>query len=251
MFGKTFEAKYTGSMVGSGAMVFAVWDFVITMQRPSREHGSTVEVNPALLAFVLGEPVSAVEAALDKLCQPDPKSRTKVEEGRRLVRLGEFLYRVVNGAKYRAIRDEETRRTQTREAQRRFVSKRKSGGGSAAARVFDQAQRAGDMTTARRVEELQSQVEAGTLAPGAQTLVDEAGELGAFPGDHHEERRAEVEPTKPGCGPEIQKQDAPQSPRTNESEPAKVKTVGNFEPAKPSAPTRPSLRPSPFRVHPV
>lgn len=124
MFGKSFESKYTGSMVGAGAMRFAVLDFVITTQKPSREFGSVVEINPILLAAILGEKVEDVNEAISFLCAPDANSRSKEEEGRRMVKLGEFLYRVVNGAKYRAIRDEEERRTQNREAQRRFVAKK-------------------------------------------------------------------------------------------------------------------------------
>ncbi len=124
MYGKSFESKYTGSMVGAGAMRFAVLDFVITTQKPSREYGSVVEINPVLLAAILGESVEDVNDSINFLCSPDPKSRSKEEEGRRMVKLGEFIYRVVNGAKYRAIRDEEERRTQNREAQRRFVAKK-------------------------------------------------------------------------------------------------------------------------------
>ena len=124
MFGKSFESKYTGSMVGAGAMRFAVLDFVITTQKPSREHGSVVEINPILLAAILGETVEDVNEAISFLCSPDANSRSKEEDGRRMVKIGEFIYRVVNGAKYRAIRDEEERRTQNREAQRRFVEKK-------------------------------------------------------------------------------------------------------------------------------
>jgi len=71
------------------------------------------------LAFILGEPEEDVESAIAYLCSPDPKSRTETEDGRRLIRLGEFAYRVVNGPKYRAIRDEERRRETDRESKRR------------------------------------------------------------------------------------------------------------------------------------
>jgi hypothetical protein len=124
MYGKSFESKYSGSMVGAGAMRFAVLDYVITMQKPSREWGSVVEINPVLLAVIIGEKQADIEEAIGFLCAPDLKSRSKEEGGRRMVKVGEFLYRVVNGAKYRAIRDEEERRTQNREAQRRFVDKK-------------------------------------------------------------------------------------------------------------------------------
>ena len=120
MFGKHFASMYEGSLYGSGAVVFAVMGYVIATQRPDWEHGSVVTLNPRKLADTLGEDLGAIEKAIGFLCGPDPHSTTKKEDGRRLVRVGEFEFRVVNGAKYRAIRDEETRRAQNREAQRRL-----------------------------------------------------------------------------------------------------------------------------------
>ena len=124
MYGKHFASMYEGSLYGSGAVVFAVWGYVIACQVPDREHGSVVTLNARKLADTLGEEVADVESAIEFLCRPDERSTTKEDEGRRLVKLGEFEYRVVNGAKYRAIRDEEERRRQSREAQRRLREKK-------------------------------------------------------------------------------------------------------------------------------
>lgn len=99
-YGQHYESMYTGSMIGSGALVFALMGYIISKTRP-RKH--TVDLNPVLLATIFGEPVDAVERAIDKLCQPDPKSRSKAEEGRRLLRRGEFEYFVVNHEYYRRI----------------------------------------------------------------------------------------------------------------------------------------------------
>ena len=77
-----------------------------------------------------------METAIEFLCRPDERSTTKGDEGRRLVKLGEFEYRVVNGAKYRAIRDEEERRRQSREAQRRL---RARGANTLKKRIFPPA----------------------------------------------------------------------------------------------------------------
>lgn len=114
-------------MVGAGAVVFAVMGYVIAKQIPDRKVGSQVRLNPVLLAAILGEDAKAIESAIAKLCSPDPKSTTKTNDGRRLIKLGEFDYQVVNGAKYRAIRDEETRLEQNRIAQRKHRSKRSGG----------------------------------------------------------------------------------------------------------------------------
>lgn len=122
-YGKHFSSMYERSMVGSGAIVFAVWGYVISNQEPDRTVGAQVTLNADLLAAILGESKEAVEKAIERLCSPDPRSTTKREEGRRLVKIGEFDYRVVNGAKYLAIRNEETRRAQNREAKRRERAK--------------------------------------------------------------------------------------------------------------------------------
>jgi hypothetical protein len=125
MFGKHFESMYEGSMVGAGAVRFAVWGYVIAKMRPDDELGAVVILNSRLLAPILGESVESVQESIDWLCSPDPESRSKTEEGRRLIRLGQFDYRVVNGAYYRSLRDEEQRRIQNREAQQRLRDKKK------------------------------------------------------------------------------------------------------------------------------
>ncbi len=125
MYGKHFESLYEGSMIGAGAMVFAVWGYVIAKQKPDSKVGMQVRLNPRLLGPILGESVAGVEKAIEYLCKPDPHSTTKSEGGKRLVRVGEFDYRVVNGAKYHAIRNEEERKEQNRAAQERFREKNK------------------------------------------------------------------------------------------------------------------------------
>lgn len=111
-------------MVGAGSHVFAVMGYVIAKQVPDRKVGSWVELNPKLLGFILGDTETRIQEAIEFLRKPDPKSRTESEDGRRLIRVGEFAYQVVNGAKYRAIRDEEARRESNREAKRRERAKK-------------------------------------------------------------------------------------------------------------------------------
>lgn len=126
MYGKIFESLFKGSMVGSGALTFAVWGYVIATMKLDRAVGAQVELNPILLAAILGEDSGDIEKVIEKLCSPDPKSSTPTEEGRRLVRLGQFVYRVVNGEKYTRIRNEEERREQVRAAVERHREKKKS-----------------------------------------------------------------------------------------------------------------------------
>ncbi len=125
-FGKHWASMYTGSMYGAGAVVFALMGYVIANQQPSGNR-LLVELNPAMLAGILGEEVKDVEKGLDYLCAPDPSSRTGEEEGRRLVKVGKFTYWVVNGRKYRLLVKAERRRHQNRVAQAKFREKHKKG----------------------------------------------------------------------------------------------------------------------------
>lgn len=95
-YGKHFESMYTGSMRGAGPDVFAVWGYAFSHAR-----NGTVELNPDVVAFFIGMSAARAQRAIEFLCQPDARSRTKDEDGRRLIREGEFLYRVVTHRKYR------------------------------------------------------------------------------------------------------------------------------------------------------
>ena len=127
MYGKIFESMFSGSMVGAGAPVFAVMSFVVAHQKPHEDYYQ-VEINPVLLAVILGEPPETIRAAIDFLCAPDKNSRSEADEGRRLVKVGSFDYRVVNGKKYAEIRKDAERREQNRTAQQRHRAKKTMAG---------------------------------------------------------------------------------------------------------------------------
>lgn len=114
MYGKFFASTFTGSMFGAGADIFALWGYVI-----ANTVEGCVELNPVFLAAVLGMPAHSVESAVVSLCSRDTQSRTPDEDGRRLIHEGAFQYRVVNHARYRALRNEEDRRAYNREAKRK------------------------------------------------------------------------------------------------------------------------------------
>lgn len=111
LYGKVFGSLYEGSMIGAGVHVFALWPYCLARC----DQRGYVEVNPKLAAVVLGCSVTDIESALEYLQRPDPESRSQEEEGRRLVRVGQFAYRVVNYLRYREIRDAEARREYQRE----------------------------------------------------------------------------------------------------------------------------------------
>ncbi|MFA6242034.1 MAG: hypothetical protein WC655_13960 [Candidatus Hydrogenedentales bacterium] len=97
-YAKVFQSMYTGSLYGAGLHVFAVWGWVLA----HKDETGYVEVNPVLVAHELGGTAEQVQQAIDFLCAPDPKSRSKEAEGRRLEKIDdELVYKVVNHAKYR------------------------------------------------------------------------------------------------------------------------------------------------------
>lgn len=96
-YAKVFRCMYTGSMYGAGVHVFAVWGWVLA----HKDENGHAEINPDLVAHQLGTVAQQVEEALDYLSRPDPKSRSKEHEGRRLIRASQFGYQVVNNDRYR------------------------------------------------------------------------------------------------------------------------------------------------------
>lgn len=112
MYGKHFESMYTGSMIGAGAVFFAVMGYIIAKSAPPNFE---VELNPKLLAFIIGEPEEEIIEAIEKMCSPDPKSRSKAEEGRKLLKRGEYLYFVVNGEEYARLKNNSERQARWRE----------------------------------------------------------------------------------------------------------------------------------------
>jgi hypothetical protein len=122
MFAKIFDQMFTGSMMGAGAPVFAVWTYVLANCNRKGE----VELNPKLMAVLLGMQEQEVAAVIEQLCSPDPASRTPDHEGRRLLKQGRYSYFAPNYAKYREIRCEEERREALRLYQRAHREKKKA-----------------------------------------------------------------------------------------------------------------------------
>lgn len=159
MYGKLFESTFTGSLVGSGPDVFAVWAYVIAHAKPPGE----VELNPKLLAMVLGASEASVRAAIDKLCAPDEASRSKDEGGCRLVKTGEYLYRVPTWSKYRSIKNDEERREYNR------IKKRESRARQGHVKL--------DVNDSQRLSAKSAQAEAEADAEASKTPLPPEGEV--------------------------------------------------------------------------
>jgi hypothetical protein len=120
-YGKHFASMYEGSMYGMGAVPFAVWGYVISHY----DEQGYVELNPRMLADTIGEDEVSISAAITQFEKPDPNSRFKAEQGRRLVREGQFLYRVPSAPEYRKIWNREHRREYLREKKRESRERQK------------------------------------------------------------------------------------------------------------------------------
>lgn len=151
MYGRIFESMFEGSMVGSGAATFAVWSYVIAKMREDATVGAQVDLNPVILATILGESQKDIEAVIRRLCAPDPGSRTKDEDGRRLIKVGTFSYQVVNGPKYLAIQNLEQKRAADRERKRKQRANVPRGRPLAGERAYEEALKRGDFDGAAAI----------------------------------------------------------------------------------------------------
>lgn len=113
-FVKLFESILDSTVWLEDAETKVVW---ITMLAMADANGYVAAAVPGL-AKRAGVDRQAVDVALEKFRSPDPDSRSREHEGRRIVDV-DGGWKLLNYAKYRAKRDHEVRREQNKEAQRR------------------------------------------------------------------------------------------------------------------------------------
>lgn len=121
MYGKVFGSLWNGSMRGQYE-VQIVFIYMLCNCDPD----GRIDVLPEVIVDATGMSREAVQRAIDVLEGPDPLSRTRDDEGRRIARLDEYRawgWRIVNHKFYRALTDEETRRHQERERSKRYRSR--------------------------------------------------------------------------------------------------------------------------------
>jgi hypothetical protein len=121
MYAKLFTSLYQGTLRGNshGILVF-------TNLLAHADKEGVVDIHPRAIAEEVGLTREQVQAAIDELEAPDPESRSPEEGGRRIVRVDQHRawgWKVVNYAKYRAIRSEDDRREQNRAAQATWRAK--------------------------------------------------------------------------------------------------------------------------------
>ena len=123
MYVKLFQSIYQGTLRGNsnGLLVFT------NLLAHADQYG-IVDVHPKAIAEEVGLTLEQVKEALTELEAPDIESRSPESEGRRIVLLDghrAWGWQIVNYVKYRAIKNEDDRREQNREAQARWREKNK------------------------------------------------------------------------------------------------------------------------------
>lgn len=112
---KLFQTILTSTLWMEDDHTRIVWLTILAMKD---QHGQVLASIPGL-ANIARVPVESCRAAIKKFMQPDPDSRTKFADGRRLEEIdGGWI--VLNHDKYRAMESGEDRKVKTAERQRRF-----------------------------------------------------------------------------------------------------------------------------------
>jgi len=116
MFAKVFSQIFDSSIAEDYKIRHIFMDLLVMA-----DSDGVVDKTPEAIARVANVPLDEVLAALKVLAQPDLKSRTNEQDGRRIVPIDnhrEWGWQIVNFQKYRDIRDEEARRIANRSYKR-------------------------------------------------------------------------------------------------------------------------------------
>ena len=108
MYGKIFDSMYDGTLRGH-------WQAIVTLQQliVLSDSEGVVDMTAEAIASRTTIPLAIIQAGIEHLMKPDPFTRTPGEDGRRIVFLDEHRpwgWRLVNHAKYRALRNMEEKR---------------------------------------------------------------------------------------------------------------------------------------------
>jgi len=93
-----FDSIFQGSLCGKYPDL-VVWLVLLALQ----QRGGVIDATPGYIAMVSGLPETEIEAAIQRFCAPDPRSRTPDHDGRRLEPLTDkgFGWRILNHERYR------------------------------------------------------------------------------------------------------------------------------------------------------
>lgn len=117
MFAKIFSQIFDSSIADNCTHRHIFMDFLVLA-----DSDGVVDMTLEAISRRTNVPLGQIEEAVAAFCEPDPRSNTPDEEGRRLLpvdRKKPWGWQIVNYHHYRAIRDEEARREYHREYRRK------------------------------------------------------------------------------------------------------------------------------------
>lgn len=117
MFAKVFEQIFDSSIAQDYTVRHMFIDLLI-LADPT----GAVDMTHDAIARRTNVPTETVQRCITELCQPDVKSRSPLEDGKRLIPLDshrDWGWKIVNYHHYRKIRDQEARRSYFRDYQRK------------------------------------------------------------------------------------------------------------------------------------
>lgn len=126
MYGKLFVQMYDGTLATRGP-----WQALVTFQQLialANRHGE-VDMTKEVIARRTTIPIEIINIGIAALEQPDPDSRSPVEDGRRIVRLTEHRdwgWRIVNYTHYAKLRTDDERREYFRQHKAASRAKKKA-----------------------------------------------------------------------------------------------------------------------------
>ncbi len=125
MFAKIFEQIFDSSIAEDYNCRRMFIDLLVLA-----DPDGVVDMTPEAISRRTNVPMDEVKRYIQELQQPDSRSRSSLEEGKRLVKISDerdWGWQIVNYEHYRRIKDEESRRSYFREAQRKRREKLKKG----------------------------------------------------------------------------------------------------------------------------
>lgn len=124
VFAKIFAQIFDSSIAGDYVVRHIFMDLLVLADRDG-----VVDMTPDAISRRTNVPEDMVLHALAELMKPDHKSRSPLESGSRIVPLDshrDWGWQIVNFDHYRAIRDEESRKTYFRDYKREYRQTKKS-----------------------------------------------------------------------------------------------------------------------------
>ncbi len=124
MFAKVFSQIFDSSIAEDYNCRRMFMDLLVLA-----DSDGVVDMTTDAIARRTNVPLEQVAMYLEQLCQPDRASRSKLEEGKRLVLIDsgrEWGWKIVNYRHYRQIRDEEARRSYFRNAKKQQRKREKA-----------------------------------------------------------------------------------------------------------------------------